>query len=378
MAGHRVTYTLPTKPVNELAETADKKPPTKTNARYGRADLLRIDEPGCMELDRHGAELLCQVLTEHKEKNSVAIASNESFSGWTKTFTDPASGLPGRAHGPRLHPGGHPDPSPGRPHDTAPSRHHPPPTTDHRCRAIPGTHPHTHAPPGAVTAPPPHGPPPARLPACTEPGLHTASPATHPLPPTRPPNHQAVWSRVVSPRTGLMPPEHRIETSGRAAQPARRPRPRPRPQPPSHTPKPPRPPSTAPGHTAGPSRRPPAGPQTAWQGHGRPGTGRGAVSAGFRPDRTESQEHALAMAGPGHRVRAAHRPPRRLDTSSAPRSWRRSAAMSGTATVPLHSPGPSCPSFHSALPVVNTRDRPKQYMPQTKPRSVGRIARRRV
>ena len=25
----------------------------------------------------------------HEEKNSVAIASNESFGGWTKTFTDP-------------------------------------------------------------------------------------------------------------------------------------------------------------------------------------------------------------------------------------------------------------------------------------------------
>ncbi len=29
------------------------------------------------------------VLTEREEKNSVAIASNESFGGWTKTFTDP-------------------------------------------------------------------------------------------------------------------------------------------------------------------------------------------------------------------------------------------------------------------------------------------------
>jgi DNA replication protein DnaC len=32
-----------------------------------------------MELDRRGAELLFQVLTEREEKNSVAIASNESF-----------------------------------------------------------------------------------------------------------------------------------------------------------------------------------------------------------------------------------------------------------------------------------------------------------
>ncbi len=44
---------------------------------------------GMMELDRRGAELLFQVLTEREEKNSVAIASNESFGGWTKTFTDP-------------------------------------------------------------------------------------------------------------------------------------------------------------------------------------------------------------------------------------------------------------------------------------------------
>lgn len=42
-----------------------------------------------MELDKRGAELLFQVLTEREEKASVAIATNESFSGWTKTFTDP-------------------------------------------------------------------------------------------------------------------------------------------------------------------------------------------------------------------------------------------------------------------------------------------------
>src|SRR3569833_1786497 len=42
-----------------------------------------------MELDLGGAELLFQVLTEREEKASVAIASNEAFSPWTRTFTDP-------------------------------------------------------------------------------------------------------------------------------------------------------------------------------------------------------------------------------------------------------------------------------------------------
>lgn len=87
--GFRVKYTLATRLVNELVEAADEKTLARTIARYGRVDLLMIDELGYMELDRRGAELLFQVLTEREEKNSVAIASNESFSGWTRTFTDP-------------------------------------------------------------------------------------------------------------------------------------------------------------------------------------------------------------------------------------------------------------------------------------------------
>jgi DNA replication protein DnaC len=87
--GFRVRYSLATKLVNELVEAADERQLARTIARYGRVDLLCIDELGYMELDRRGAEMLFQVLTEREETASVAIASNESFSGWTKTFTDP-------------------------------------------------------------------------------------------------------------------------------------------------------------------------------------------------------------------------------------------------------------------------------------------------
>ena len=48
-----------------------------------------IDELGYLQLDRRGAELLFQVLTEREERSAIAIASNEPFSSWTKTFTDP-------------------------------------------------------------------------------------------------------------------------------------------------------------------------------------------------------------------------------------------------------------------------------------------------
>jgi DNA replication protein DnaC len=63
-AGYRVHYTLASQVVNELVEAVDDKQLSKTITRYGRVDLLCLNELGYMELDRRGAELLFQVLTE--------------------------------------------------------------------------------------------------------------------------------------------------------------------------------------------------------------------------------------------------------------------------------------------------------------------------
>ena len=65
--GYRVKYTLASKLVNELAEAAGDRELSRTIARYGRVDLLLIDELGYLNLDRRGAELLFEVLTEREE-----------------------------------------------------------------------------------------------------------------------------------------------------------------------------------------------------------------------------------------------------------------------------------------------------------------------
>jgi DNA replication protein DnaC len=88
-SGYRVRYTLASKLVNELVEAADGRHLSKLIARHGRVDLILVDELGYLELDRHGAERLFQVLTEREERSAIAVASNEPFSRWTKTFTDP-------------------------------------------------------------------------------------------------------------------------------------------------------------------------------------------------------------------------------------------------------------------------------------------------
>ena len=85
--GFRVRYTLATKLVNELVEAADERQLAKTIARYGRVDLLCIDELGYMELDRRGAELLFQVLTEREDEVLKLIAEGSSSKEIARTLT---------------------------------------------------------------------------------------------------------------------------------------------------------------------------------------------------------------------------------------------------------------------------------------------------
>ena len=88
-AGRRVRYTTCAQLANELVEAQDDHHLSRVVARYGRLDLLAIDELGYVHLDQRAAELLFQILTEREERASIAVASNAPFSEWTKTFTDP-------------------------------------------------------------------------------------------------------------------------------------------------------------------------------------------------------------------------------------------------------------------------------------------------
>jgi hypothetical protein len=78
--GRRVRYATTAQLVNELVEAADERVLSRVVARYGRLDLLCLDELGYVEIDPRGAELLFQIITEREERASVAIATNLPFS----------------------------------------------------------------------------------------------------------------------------------------------------------------------------------------------------------------------------------------------------------------------------------------------------------
>jgi DNA replication protein DnaC len=87
--GRRVRYATAAQLVNELVEAADDRRLSRIVARYGRLDLLCLDELGYVQLDNRGSELLFQILTEREEKASIALASNLPFSEWGQIIPDP-------------------------------------------------------------------------------------------------------------------------------------------------------------------------------------------------------------------------------------------------------------------------------------------------
>jgi DNA replication protein DnaC len=87
--GRRVRYVTTAQLVNELVEAADERVLSRVVGRFGRLELLLLDELGYVKIDPRGAELLFQVITEREEKASIGLATNLPFSEWGTVFTDP-------------------------------------------------------------------------------------------------------------------------------------------------------------------------------------------------------------------------------------------------------------------------------------------------
>jgi DNA replication protein DnaC len=87
--GRRVRYVTTAALVNELAEAADQRALSRVVGRYGRLDLLLLDELGYVQIDHRGAEMLFQIITEREERAAVAIGTNLPFSEWGTVFPDP-------------------------------------------------------------------------------------------------------------------------------------------------------------------------------------------------------------------------------------------------------------------------------------------------
>ena len=72
--------------VSELEEAQEKKELHRYLARFGRHDLVVIDEVGYMPISEHGGDLFFQALSERHERGSVIVNTNLPFGEWGQVF----------------------------------------------------------------------------------------------------------------------------------------------------------------------------------------------------------------------------------------------------------------------------------------------------
>jgi DNA replication protein DnaC len=74
--------------VNYLSEQKTKGNLMRVLKSINKADLLILDEWGYVPLERDGARLLFQVISDCYEKRSVILTTNQEFSKWITVFYD--------------------------------------------------------------------------------------------------------------------------------------------------------------------------------------------------------------------------------------------------------------------------------------------------
>lgn len=87
-AGLNVGFYRTTALVNRLSEAKKTGELTRFFKQLAKLDLLICDEWGYVPLDREGAQLLFQVISDCYERRSVIITTNLEFSRWGSIFYD--------------------------------------------------------------------------------------------------------------------------------------------------------------------------------------------------------------------------------------------------------------------------------------------------
>jgi DNA replication protein DnaC len=82
----RVRFTTAAGLVNELVEAQHNNQLSRVLKKYGRYELVAIDELGYVPLANVGAELLFQVVSERSERAALILTTNLPFSEWTQVF----------------------------------------------------------------------------------------------------------------------------------------------------------------------------------------------------------------------------------------------------------------------------------------------------
>ncbi len=86
--GYNVLFCSAVEIINNLSAARVLNQLGKDLKKYTKPDVLIIDELGYMPVDKYGADLLFQVITQRYERGSIILTSNRPFKKWNKIFNN--------------------------------------------------------------------------------------------------------------------------------------------------------------------------------------------------------------------------------------------------------------------------------------------------
>jgi DNA replication protein DnaC len=89
--GYGVLFTTAIDVINTLAADVAAGQLKKGLKRYLKPELLILDELGYLPIDKHGADLLFQIISYRYEKGSIMITSNRAYKDWPEIFNNDAT-----------------------------------------------------------------------------------------------------------------------------------------------------------------------------------------------------------------------------------------------------------------------------------------------
>jgi len=88
LAGKSVLFATAVDTINTLAAAQAASRLKVELKKYLAPSLLILDELGYLPIDKHGADLLFQVISQRYERGSTVITSNRAFKQWPEIFNN--------------------------------------------------------------------------------------------------------------------------------------------------------------------------------------------------------------------------------------------------------------------------------------------------
>ena len=86
--GHSVLFTTAVDIINTLAAAQAVGQLKREFRRYLKPAILIVDELGYLPIDKHGADLLFQIISQRYERAPIVITTNRAYKHWSQIFNN--------------------------------------------------------------------------------------------------------------------------------------------------------------------------------------------------------------------------------------------------------------------------------------------------